>query len=72
MRFVTLSTSYRSRRIIAEQVTNQSLHDRFGLSESKSDIVSQVIAATMEVDLIKADERVGASLRFARYLPFWA
>jgi hypothetical protein len=53
-------------------MTNQSLRDRFGLPESKSAIVSQVIAATMEADLIKADERVGASRRFARYLPFWA
>jgi ATP-dependent DNA helicase RecG len=57
---------------MAEQMTNQSLRDRFGLPESKSAIVSQVIAATMEADLIKADERVGTSRRFARYLPFWA
>jgi ATP-dependent DNA helicase RecG len=58
--------------VMAEQMTNQSLRDRFGLPESKSAIVSQVIAATMEADLIKADERVGTSRRFARYLPFWA
>lgn len=45
---------------------------RFGLPESKSAIVSQVIAASMEVVLIKPDEKVGASRRIARYLPFWA
>ena len=51
---------------------NQSLRVRFHLQESKSAIVSQVIAATIEADLIKADEKVGGSRKFARYLPFWA
>jgi len=46
--------------------TNQSLRERFGLSESKSAIVSQVIAAAMEAGLIKPDEKVGASRRFTR------
>jgi hypothetical protein len=31
-----------------------------------------MIAATVEVGLIKADERAGGSKKFARYLPFWA
>ena len=57
---------------MGEQMTNQSLRNRFGLPESKSAIVSQVIGAAMEADLIKSDERVGTSRRFARYLPFWA
>ena len=35
-------------------------------------IVSQVIAASMEAGLIKLDEKVGTSRKFARYLPFWA
>jgi ATP-dependent DNA helicase RecG len=34
--------------------------------------VSQVIAATIEVGLIKLDEKVGSSRKYARYLPFWA
>ena len=58
--------------VMSERMTNQSLRDRFGLPESKSAIVSQVIAAAIEANLIKPDERVGASRRFARYLPFWA
>ena len=48
------------------------LRDRFHLPESKSAIGSQIIAATTEVGLIKLDEKVGTSRRFARYLPFWA
>lgn len=60
------------RWVMSERMTNQSLRERFGLSEGKSAIVSQVIAATIEAHLIKPDERVGTSRRFARYLPFWA
>ncbi len=58
--------------VMSEVMTNQSLRERFGLPESKSAIVSQVIAASMEAGLIKPDEKVGTSRRFARYLPFWA
>lgn len=58
--------------VISERMTNQSLREPFGLPESKSAIVSQVIAAALEAGQIKLDERVGASRKFARYLPFWA
>lgn len=58
--------------VMSEQMTNQSLRERFHLQESKSAIVSQVIAATIDAGLIKLDERVGNSRKFARYLPFWA
>ena len=58
--------------VMSERMTNQSLRARFYLPESKSAIVSQVIAATIEAGLIKADEKVGGSRKFARYLPFWA
>jgi ATP-dependent DNA helicase RecG len=42
------------------------------LSQGKSAVVSQVIAATIEVGSIKLDEKVGTSRKYARYLPFWA
>jgi predicted HTH transcriptional regulator len=58
--------------VMAERMTNQSLRERFHLAESKSASVFQVIAATMEAKLIKPDEKVGASRKYARYLPFWA
>jgi hypothetical protein len=48
--------------------------DRSGrrLPENKSATVSQVIAAATEAKLIKPDEKVGGSRKYARYLPFWA
>lgn len=58
--------------VMSERMTNQSLRERFHLGEDKAAIASQIIAATIEADLIKADESVGGSRKFARYLPFWA
>jgi predicted HTH transcriptional regulator len=54
------------------QMTNQSLRERFNLPESKSTIVSQIISATLDMNLIKPDGKAGGSRKFARYLPFWA
>jgi ATP-dependent DNA helicase RecG len=58
--------------VMSERMTNQSLRERFRLPESRAAIASQVIAATIEAGLIKPDEKVGGSRKFARYLPFWA
>jgi predicted HTH transcriptional regulator len=58
--------------VMREHMTNQSLRERFGLAEEKAAIASQVIAATIEAGLIKPDESVGGSRKYARYLPFWA
>lgn len=58
--------------VMSERMTNQSLRDRFHLSADKASVASQVIAATIEAGLIKPDESVGGSRKFARYLPFWA
>lgn len=55
-----------------QRMTNQSLRERFRLSESKTSTVSQVIGMTKEVELIKPDESDTISTRYARYLPFWA
>jgi predicted HTH transcriptional regulator len=57
--------------VMSEHMTNQSLRERFHLPEGKSATVSQVIAATIEAGLIKLDEAVGTSRKYARYLPFW-
>ena len=58
--------------VMSERMTNQSLRERFHLPESKSASVSQVIAATIEAGMIKLDQKVGGSRKYARYLPFWA
>lgn len=56
---------------ISERMTNQSLRERFHLREKKSSVVSQVIAAAIEIGVIKLDEKAGLSKKFARYVPFW-
>lgn len=58
--------------VMSERMTNQTLRERFHLPESKVASVSQVIAVAIEAKLIKADEKVGGSRKYARYLPFWA
>lgn len=55
-----------------QRMSNQSLRERFGLSELKAATVSLVIGATKEGGLIKPDESETSSTRYARYLPFWA
>lgn len=55
-----------------QRMSNQTLRERFRLSESKAVIVSQIIGATKEDGWIKTDESESTSTRYARYLPFWA
>jgi hypothetical protein len=57
---------------MSERMTNQSMRERFKLPEKKSAVISQIISATIEAGLIRLDEQVGASRKYARYLPFWA
>jgi ATP-dependent DNA helicase RecG len=47
--------------VMSERMTNQSLRNRFHLPESKSAIVSQVIAFSIEAGVIKPDETKGIS-----------
>ncbi len=56
----------------SDSLTNSSLRTRFGLPASKTAVVSQAIAAAVEINLLKLDPRAGASKRHARYLPFFA
>lgn len=57
---------------LRKQMTNQSLRDRFGLSEKSANKVSQIIAYTMDSGLIKLDPNAPKSKKYARYLPQWA
>jgi predicted HTH transcriptional regulator len=58
--------------VFSLRMTNQSLRERFGLPETKAAITSQIISATIDAELIKPDEAVGGSRKYARYVPFWA
>lgn len=55
-----------------QSMSNQTLRERFRLSESQTATVSLIIGATKEAGLIKIDESESTSTRYARYLPFWA
>ena len=59
--------------VLRRQMTNQSLRERFRLSDSSTNTVSQIITAAMDAGLIKLDPNAPSSSRkFARYLPIWA
>ncbi|MBI4025154.1 MAG: MloB, partial [Verrucomicrobia bacterium] len=58
--------------VMSKRMTNQSLRERFHQPESKTVIISQIIAAAIEAKVVKPDETVGGSRKYARYLPFWA
>lgn len=58
--------------VLRKQMTNQSLRERFGLSEGSSNTVSQIITATIDQGLIKNDPNAPDSRRYARYIPAWA
>ncbi len=58
--------------VMGARMTNQSLRERFHQPESKTAIISQIISAAIEAKLVKPDEAVGGSRKYARYLPFWA
>lgn len=60
------------RYVMNEQMTNQSLRDRFKLPESKAATVSQIIAATIEAGKIKVADPNQTSTRYRSYVPFWA
>lgn len=60
------------RHAASDSLTNSSLRARFGLPASKAAVVSQAIAAAVELNILKLDPRAGSSRRHARYLPFFA
>jgi ATP-dependent DNA helicase RecG len=60
------------RYVMTQRMTNQSLRERFGLGEGQATTATQIINATFDAGLIKPDEAVGGSKKYARYLPSWA
>jgi len=60
------------RYVMNEKMTNQSLRERFKLPEKKTATVSQVIAATVDLEKIKLADPEQSSTRYRNYLPFWA
>lgn len=60
------------RYVMNEKMTNQSLRERFKLSEDKVASVSQIIAATVDAGKIKLADPTQTSTRYRNYVPFWA
>jgi len=58
--------------VLRKQMTNQSLRERFDLSERSSGTVSQIITGAIKAKLIKADPTASESRKFAKYIPIWA
>lgn len=60
------------RYVMNEKMTNQSLRERFRLSEKKTESVSRAIRDTVEAAKIKLADPEQTSLRYRNYVPFWA
>lgn len=60
------------RYVMNEQMNNQSLRERFRLSEKKVATVTSIITATLESGKIKLADPSQTSTRYRSYLPFWA
>ena len=58
--------------VLRKQMTNQSLRERFGVSDGSGNTISQIITNAQEQGLIKNDPNAPDSRRYARYIPIWA
>jgi len=60
------------RFVMNEKMTNQSLRERFQLTEKKAEAISRAIRDTVEAGIIKLADPTQTSLRYRRYIPHWA
>ncbi len=60
------------RYVMNEKMTNQSLRERFRLSEKKTESASRAIRDTVDASKIKPADPEQTSLRYRNYVPFWA
>ena len=59
------------RYLMHDYMTNESLRERFGLTDEKIARASRIISAAKERGLIVPAE-IGQSNKYARYIPHWA
>jgi len=55
-----------------EQVNNTSVRERFGLDAHKTAMVSHILSDTMNAGLIKVEDPVSESRRYASYVPYYS
>ncbi len=60
------------RYVLNQRMTNQTLRERFKLSEGKAETVSRIIRDAVDAGRIKPEDPTSGSKRYARYVPFWA
>lgn len=60
------------RYVMNQKMSNQSLRERFQLTDSKAEVVSRIIQDAIKDGQIKADDPESTSKRYAKYVPFWA
>ena len=58
--------------VLRKTMTNQSLRERFGVSDGSGNTISQIITSAVDQGLIKNDPNAPDSRRYARYIPVWA
>lgn len=59
------------KQVQEDQLTNNSLRKRFGLSESSAGVISRLIRDAVEKQLIKPFD-LEASRKYMRYIPIWS
>lgn len=60
------------RYVMNQKMTNQTLRERFQLPPARTDYVSRIIHDATDAGLIKPDNPISVSKRYAKYVPFWA
>ena len=58
--------------VMNEKMTNQSLRERFKISDENAAMVSRIIKDTFEAGLIKEEDPENKSRKFVKYIPAWA
>ena len=58
--------------ILGKKMSNQSLRERFSLTNRQSDIASRLIGDAVDERLIKLEDPSSTSRRYAKYIPYWA
>jgi len=58
--------------VMNEKMSNQSLRERFKISDENAAMVSRIIKETFEAGLIKEEDPDSKSRKYVRYIPNWA
>jgi ATP-dependent DNA helicase RecG len=58
--------------LMNQRMNNQSLRERFKLSDEKTELVSGIIADAIRQGRIKPENPANTSRRYAKYVPYWA